>query len=106
MADAGWNSACAAGRRKPIALSHICARASRRLDSGTKMRRSMPHARSASTTSRRARGVAWALARAVPVFLGARVLAIVFVPLALAALGFLAIGVLAWAPFTAWLASL
>src|SRR3989442_8568049 len=65
----------------------------------------MPDAGSAPATSRPWTGVAWALKRAVPVFLGARVLAVVFVPLVLAALAFLAIGGLAWTPFTAWLAS-
>jgi hypothetical protein len=49
------------------------------------------------------RGVFAALRRAVPVFLSARILGVVFVPLGLAAMAFIVIGWLGGAPLTHWL---
>jgi CysZ protein len=49
------------------------------------------------------RGVFAALRRAVPVFLSARILGVVLVPLGFAALAFILVGWLGWTPLTHWL---
>jgi len=65
----------------------------------------VPEASGLRPGPQRARSVAAALARAAPVFLSPRIVAVVFVPLLVAAFAFVIVGWLAWAPLTTWLAT-